>query len=40
MTSNANDLTGRRRKRLEGERREIEELTTDELGSWCPPSKF
>ena len=31
MTSNANDLTGRLRKRLERERREIEELTADEL---------
>ena len=31
MTSNANDLTGRLRKRLEDERREIEELTASEL---------
>ena len=31
MTSNANDLTGRLRKRLENERREIEELTASEL---------
>ena len=31
MTSNANDLTERLRKRLEGERLEIEELTANEL---------
>ena len=31
MTSNANDLTERLRRRLENERREIEELTTSEL---------
>ena len=31
MTSNANDLTGRPRKRLEDERREIEELTASKL---------
>ena len=31
MTSNANDLTERLRRRLEHERREIEELTTSEL---------
>ena len=31
MTSNANDLTGRLRRRLENERREIEELTASEL---------
>ena len=31
MTSSANDLTGRLRKRLETERREIEELTASEL---------
>ena len=31
MTSNANDLTARLRKRLETERREIEELTASEL---------
>ena len=31
MISNANDLIGRLRKRLETERREIEELTADEL---------
>ena len=31
MTSNANDLTGRLRKRLEDERREIEELAASEL---------
>ncbi len=30
-TSTANDLTGRLRKRLESERREIEELTANEL---------
>ena len=32
MTSNANDLTERLRRRLETERREIEELTASELG--------
>ena len=32
MTSNANDLTERLRRRLENERREIEELTASELG--------
>jgi len=31
LISNANDLTGRLRKKLETERREIEELTADEL---------
>ena len=31
-TSNANDLTERLRRRLENERREIEELTASELG--------
>ena len=31
MTSNANDLTERLRRRLESERREIEELTASEL---------
>ena len=31
MTSNANDLTERLRRRLEAERREIEELTASEL---------
>ena len=31
MTSNANDLTERLRRRLENERREIEELTASEL---------
>ena len=31
MTSNANDLTERLRKRLESERREIEEVTASEL---------
>ena len=31
MDSRANDLTARRRKRLENERREIEELTASEL---------
>ena len=31
-TSNANDLTERLRRRLESERREIEELTASELG--------
>ena len=31
-TSSANDLTGRMRRRLERERREIEELTASELG--------
>ena len=32
-TSTANDLTDRLRKRLESERREIEELTASELGA-------
>ncbi|MDE2773732.1 MAG: hypothetical protein OXI46_08520 [Gemmatimonadota bacterium] len=32
MTSNANELTERLRRRLESERREIEELTASELG--------
>ena len=31
MTSSPNDLTGRIRKRLEGERRETRELTASEL---------
>ena len=32
MTSSVNDLTERLRRRLENERREIEELTASELG--------
>ena len=38
-TSNANDLTERLRRRLEGERREIEELTASELGRLAENSR-
>ena len=39
MTSNANDLTERLRRRLETERREIEELTASELGRLAENSR-
>ena len=38
-TSTANDLTGRLRRRLESERREIEELTASELGRLAENSR-
>ena len=40
MISNANDLTERLRMRLESERREIEELTVDELERLAEHSRF
>ena len=39
MTSSANDLTERLRRRLETERREIEELTASELGRLAENSR-
>ena len=39
MTSNANDLTERLRRRLETERREIEELTASELARLAENSR-
>ena len=39
MISNANDLTDRLRRRLESERREIEELTASELGRLAENSR-